>query len=86
MTPLISSYPSWHYTFSTMKQHFFSVDTALFYLITRILLIISSFNRAVATNSGPGGGVGWRFRFKSGPFLYRKCKRGIKECNVSSPN
>ena len=58
MTPLISSYPSWHYTFSTMKQHFFSVDTALFYLITRILLIISSFNRAVATNSGPGGGGG----------------------------
>ena len=38
--------------------------------------------RGVAANNGLGGkGLG---RFKSGPFLYRKYKRGIKESNVSS--
>ena len=37
--------------------------------------------RGEATNSGLGGGGG---RFKSGPFLYRKYKRGIEESNLSS--
>ena len=36
--------------------------------------------RNVATNNGLSGGRGGRFRL--GPFLYRKCKRGIKVFNV----
>ena len=41
------------------------------------------FIRGAATNNGPGG-RGGEGRFKSGPFLYQKYKRGIKESNVSS--
>ena len=36
-------------------------------------------SRGIATNNGGGEG-----RFKSGPFLYRKYKFGIKGSNVSS--
>ena len=46
-----------------------------------LYFVIHTF-RSVAANSGLRG-RGWS-RFKSGPFLYRKYKRGIKETNVSS--
>ena len=39
------------------------------------------FDRGVATNNGLGGE---RVKFKSGPFLYRNCKYGIKQSNVFS--
>ena len=48
------------------------------YIIVYIRPKRSTSIRGVAINRGLGGG-----RHKSGPFMYRKYKRGIKESNVS---